>query len=349
MWDSNTSSAWKSITQRIHAQPSIDELADEIYEKLSKKDFEGYVRFSEDCMELMCLMANCIARMTISSGDYSGISRIGEMIQSFACATLSDIGKFQKFVLSFTTRKRLDGKCIFSNYFLGCFNKYFNHIVSEEDTSSVKERSVETKAFWYTLKSLSQTLFDKDDPKLLNKHELEILLAEIQHNVRDMKTYSLYELTSYIQGREGELPTVTDKDGEETTVEPAAPDGDPAFGDDSYIFQIFAELVSNKKVRFSEEELDRAFVKLLCNFSGDYILLVRHASWLTEEKKRSIIGILDKYYAENDRAISVKKLAEPLGIYTNDAVFTQAMDKLRKLLANHPDIPSEYRKIVLEK
>ena len=48
MWDRNTSSAWKSITQRIHAQPSIDELADEIYEKLSKKDFEGYVRFSED-------------------------------------------------------------------------------------------------------------------------------------------------------------------------------------------------------------------------------------------------------------------------------------------------------------
>lgn len=75
MWDRNTSSAWKSITQRIHAQPSIDELADEIYEKLSKKDFEGYVRFSEDCMELMCLMANCIARMTISSVDYSGISR----------------------------------------------------------------------------------------------------------------------------------------------------------------------------------------------------------------------------------------------------------------------------------
>ena len=90
MWDRNTSSAWKSITQRIHAQPSIDELADEIYEKLSKKDFEGYVRFSEDCMELMCLMANCIARMTISSVDYSGISRIGEMIQSTFLGVLTN-------------------------------------------------------------------------------------------------------------------------------------------------------------------------------------------------------------------------------------------------------------------
>lgn len=89
-----------------------------------------------------------------------------------------------------------------------------------------------------------------------------------------MKTYSLYELTSYIQGREGELPTVTDKDGEETTVEPAAPDGDPAFGDDSYIFQIFAELVSNKKVRFSEEELDRCVCEAAVQFFGRL-----HTSW----------------------------------------------------------------------
>lgn len=350
MWDQNTSSAWKSIKQRIHSQPSIDDLADEIYEKLADSGCERYPGFSDDCMELMGMMANCIVRITISSREgYSGTSKTAEMIQSFACATLSDCGQFQKFVLSFAIRKQVERDSLFSNYFLGCFNRFFNRIVSEENTVSVKERSGETKAFWYTIKNLSQMLFDNDDPKTLSREELEVLLAEIQHSVRDMKTYTLYELITYIQGRECEMPTTTDKDGNEAELEPVAPDGNPAEGDDSYIFQIFAELVSNKKVKFSEEELDRAFVKILCNFTGDYILLVRHAAWLTEEKKRKIITALDDYYAENDRAISVKKLAGTLGFYTNDAVFTQAMKKLQELLAKHPDIPLEYRKMVLEK
>lgn len=350
MWDHNTSSAWMSIKQRIHSQPSIDELADEIYEKLADSGFESYPHFSADCMELMCMMANCVARMSISCGEsYSRTSKTGEMIQSFACATLSDCGKFQKFVLSFAKYKRIDSGVVFSNFFLGSFNKCFSSIVNQEDGSLMKSRSGETKALWYTIKSFSQKLFDNEDPKTLSRDELEVLLAEIQHSVRDMKTYTLYELITYIQGREGELTTAADGDSDEKTVEPAAPDSDPAEGDDSYIFQIFAELVSNKKVKFSEEELDRAFVKILCNYSGDYILLIRHAAWLTEEKKRKFISVLDDYYAENDKAISVKKLAGALGFYTNDPVFTQAMKKLQELLAKHPDIPLEYRKMVLEK
>ena len=345
-WCQNTASAWMAIANGINSQSSINAIADEIYAKLAGSDFERYSGFSGDCMELMSMMANCVARINVSSSN--SYSRVSEMIQSFACETLSDCNKFQKFIMSFANTKRKSGDCLFSNYFLGSYNRYFNHIVSSEDTASVKERSSETKAFWYTIQSLTKTLFDNDDPKTLTRYELEILLAEIQSTVRDMKTYTLYELTSYIQGRECELPTATDKDGEEKEIEFAAPNGDPANEDTSYIFQIFSELVSNKKIRFSEDELDRAFVKLLCNFSGDYALLVRHASWLNYEKKHSIIRILDEYYAKNDRTISVKKLAGALGIYTNDAVFTQAMDKLRKLLANHPDIPMEYRKMVLE-
>lgn len=348
VWDRNTASAWMSINQRIHSLPSIDELADEIYEKIAVSGFESYPRFSADCMELMGLMGNCIARMSISCGEsYSGTSRIGEMIQNFACATLSDCGKFKQFFLFFVKEKQIDSELQFSNFFLGSYNKYFRSIVNQDNGSLTKSRSSETKALWYSIKSFSQKLFDNDDPKTLSRDELEVLLAEIQHSVRDMKTYTLYELITYIQGRECDMPTTTDKDGNEVELEPAAPDGDPAEGDDSYIFQIFAELVANKKVKFSEEELDRAFVKILCNFSGDYTLLIRHAAWLTEEKKRKIITALDDYYAENDRAISVKKLAGALGFYTNDAVFTQAMKKLQELLAKHPDIPLEYRKMVL--
>ena len=349
--------AWAKINRNIklpEAEDEINEIAEEIEQKLKDNGSERYFDFSADCTLLMNRTAEWVLHHAFSTLE---TSEADESMQDFAYNILVNRAKFEKLVIKYIEQKAKEQELAFTIFFLRYHGTNY-HAMMEDDNDKpiLKVRDQETPVLKrYVMKQILFR-FDKYDFDQLSDEELDILVEDIRQNFEDMKSYTRYELITFMHGREISLSPPDNGDGDEIAIEyPADETWSPTCNDITYLAQIFQQFLKSKneskstakkkrskksdtKPPLTLEELQRAFVSSICGYKGDYAVIIRQAAWMTKQEQENMIRFMDRYCMEKGTMPTVKALAEHLGIYTSDSAFSKAKDKLKTLLEKHPDV-----------